>query len=238
MPLHVSSVGLEVPDDFPQKPFDAVHARVNSSPRDAVAMFEYGGAWNAVVYRFVSCARSAETFANSFRTAGPAPAQPERFIQEDALFGFFVNGLSVIESFFYGLYWIGSMIDTTSFPVRTGNDLRNIVVHTTVKEYIARFGTCPLTNAFSLLRYRNSSDNVINTSSYDEWKDNRNILAHRAHPGRALHLNIGGGPQVEDFWRGLDIQLNDQLTTTRRQWLASTLAELMNEAAIFVDSNL
>src|SRR5208337_614516 len=151
MPLHVSSVGLEVPDDFPQKPFDAVHARVNSSPRDAVAKFEYGGAWNAVVYRFVSCARSAETFANSFRTAGPAPAQPERFIQEDALFGFFVNGLSVIESFFYGLYWIGSMVDTTSFPVRTGDELKKITVKNTVDEYIKKFATCPLTDAFSRL---------------------------------------------------------------------------------------
>jgi len=232
MPLHVSSVGLEVPDDFPQKPYDAVQARVNSSPRDAVAMFEYGGAWNAVVYRFVSCARSAETFANSFRTAGPAPEPPERFIQEDALFGFFVNGLSVIESFFYGLYCIGSMIDTTSFPVRTEDDLRNIKVHITVKKYIKRFGTCPLTDAFGRIRYRDSS------GKYGKWKDIRNILSHRAHPGRALYLNIGGGPQVKDSWRGLKIPLNDQLTTTRRQWLASTLTELMNEAAIFVDSNL
>ena len=49
------------------------------------------------------------------------PFRPERFIQEDALFGFFVNGLSVIESFFYGLYWIGSMVDTNSFPVLTEN---------------------------------------------------------------------------------------------------------------------
>jgi len=238
MPLHVSSVGLEVPDDFPQKPYDAVHARVNSSPRDAVAKFEYGGAWNAVVYRFVSCARSAETFANSFRTAGPAPAQPERFIQEDALFGFFVNGLSVIESFFYGLYWIGSMIDTTSFPVRTGNDLRDIVVHTTVKQYIARFGTCPLTNAFGRIGYMNFSGKFIDADAYEKWKGGRNYLAHRSAPGRALHLNIGGGPQVEDSWLGLNISLNDQLTTTRRQWLASTLAELTNGAAIFVDSNL
>ena len=131
MPLPVSTVELKVPDDFPKKHYDAVarrihanHARVTSSPRGDEAMFHYGGAWNAVRYRFVSCARSDETFANSFRTAGPATGHPERFIQEDALFGFFVNGLSVIESFFYGLRWIGSMVDTTSFPVPTEDELR------------------------------------------------------------------------------------------------------------------
>ena len=125
MPFHVSTVELEVPDDFPQKHYDAVHARVTSSPRGEEAMFHYGGAWNAVLYRFVSCARSDETFANSVRTATLTPVRPERFIQEDALFGFFVNGLSVIESFFYGLYWIGSMVDTTSFPVLTEDELKH-----------------------------------------------------------------------------------------------------------------
>ena len=225
MPLHVSTVELEVPDDFPQKPYDAVHARVNSSPRDDKVRFHYGGAWNAVLYRFVSCARSDETFANSVRTAGLTPGHPERFIQEDALFGFFVNGLSVIESFFYGLYWIGSMVDTTSFPVRTGDELKDITVENTVKYIRRRFGTCPLTDAFSRL---------TSTDDYDKWKGIRNILAHRAHYGRAISIGGPGGV----VWRCQDNQLTDQFTTTRRQWLASTLAKLMNGAEIFVVSNL
>jgi hypothetical protein len=222
------TVELELPGDFPKKHYDAVHARVTSSPRDADAMFHYGGAWNAVRYRFVSCARSDETFANSVRTATLTPGHPERFIQEDALFGFFVNGLSVIESFFYGLYWIGSMVDTTSFPVRTKeNDLKKITVEKTVKKYIRKFSTCPLTDAFSRL---------TSTDEYDKWKDIRNILAHRAHYGRAIVDSIGGPGGV--VWRCQDIPLTDQFTTTRRQWLASTLAELMKGAEIFVGSHL
>ena len=158
MPLHVSTVELEVPDDFPQKPYDAVHARVNSSPRDDKVKFHYGGAWSAVVYRFVSCARSDETFTNSFRTRS-MPCPPERFIQEDALFGFFVNGLSVIENFFFGLRWIGSMVDTNSFPVPDREDeleniLEDIRVKNIVDEYIKKFDTCPLTDAFDRLMYK------------------------------------------------------------------------------------
>ena len=204
MPFHVS-------DDFPQKPYEAVHARVNSSRRDDEATFHYGGAWNAVMYRFVSCARSDETFANSVRTAGLTPVHPERFIQEDALFGFFVNGLSFIESFFYGLYWIGSMVDTTSFPVRTGDELKDITVEKTVDHYIRKFGTCPLTDAFGRLRYRDSSGDAKPTSEYREWKDIRNILAHRAHYGRTIHVGSPGGV----VWRAQDIPLTDQFTTTR-----------------------
>jgi hypothetical protein len=183
MTLPVSTVELE-PGDFPKEHYDAVarrihanHARVTGSPRGDEAMVHYGGAWNAVWYRFVSCARSDETFTNSFRT-GSSP--PERFIQEDALFGFFVNGLSVIESFFYGLYWIGSMVDTNSFPVLTEDKpitppvvhrqgvkpkrlkpkiLKDINVNDTIDQYKI-FGTCPLTDAFGRIRYRDSSGNA------------------------------------------------------------------------------
>ena len=229
MPLPVSTVELELPGDFPKKHYDAVHARVTSSPRGDEAMFHYGGAWNAVRHRFVSCARSDETFANSFRTAGSMPCPPERFIQEDALFGFFVNGLSVIESFFYGLYWIGSMVDTTSFPVLTGNKLRTIMVEKTVDDYIGKFRTCPLTDAFGRL---------TSTDEYDKWKGIRNILAHRAHYGRSISVGSPEGVSWRRIQEAQDIPLTDQFTTTWRQWLASTLAELMNGAEIFVVSNL
>ena len=44
--------------------------------------------------------------------------------------------------------------------------------------------------------------------------------------------------QEEVVWRVRGEPLNDQFTTTKRQWLASTLAELMKGAEIFVDSHL
>jgi len=235
MPLRVLTVGVEVPDDFPQKPYDAIHACVNSRQRHPESLFHYGGAWNAVAYRFVSCARSDEAFASSVRSA---QSHAERFNQEEALFGFFVNGLSVIESFFYGLYWIGSMVDAILFPVRSGDDLREIQLHKTVEAYITRFGSSPLISAFGRLRYRDSSGNWKNTSEYEEWKDVRNILAHRAAYGRMISAGVGGGHQVENVWRVRNIPLNDQLTTTRRQWLASTLRELMLGVEDLANANL
>ncbi len=150
--------GFEVPDDFPQKPYEAILTRVGSQ-RHPDSLFHYSGSWNAVAYRFTSCATSSETFTDSVRVAGFAPPLPERFEQEVALFNFFINGLAVIDSFFYGLYWIGSMVDTKSFPIRSGDDLRHIQVHCTVKIYTANFPSSPLIAAFGCLGHVASSSN-------------------------------------------------------------------------------
>jgi len=182
----------------------------------------------------MSCATSSETFTDSVRVAGIAPPLPERFKQEVALFNFFINGLAVIDSFFYGLYWIGSMVDTKSFPIRSGDDLRHIQVHCAVKIYTANFPSSPLIAAFGCLGHVASSSNWKITPKYKEWKTVRNILAHRAAYGRAFTL----GSPLGDVWRVENIQLNDQLTSSRRLWLASTLTELMDAAEDFVKSKL
>ena len=147
-----------------------------------------------------------------------------------------MNGLSVIESFFYGLRWIGSMVNTNPLPVPARDEWENITVKNTVDEYIKKFDTCPLTDAFDCLMYKAkpTSKDYCEYREYREWKGIRNILAHRAHYGRSISIGSPGGV----VWRAHDIQLTDQFTTTRRQWLASTLAELMNGAEIFVDSHL
>jgi len=182
----------------------------------------------------MSCATSSETFTDSVRVAGTAPPLPERFKQEVALFDFFINGLAVIDSFFYGLYWIGSMVDTNKFPILSGELLRDIQVVKTVEKYMARFPSSSLITAFGRLGHGSSSKDWKNTREYKEWKTVRNILAHRAAYGRALNL----GSELGDVWRVGNIQLNDQLTSSRRQWLASTLTDLMGGAEGFVRSTL
>jgi hypothetical protein len=229
-------VGVVIPDDFPQEPYDATHARVTGGSRAAEAMFHYGGAWNAVAYRFVACARSDEKFTGSVWLTGTARGHAERFDQEDALFNFFVQGLAAIESFFYGLYWLGSMTDTATFPILSGNGLRDIKLEETIRKYIQKLGDGPLVSSFGRLRSRDASGNWKNTDVYEEWKVVRNILAHRAAYGRVVNASSVG--PVDDVWKVENIPLNDRLTGTRRRWLASTLGELMQGAHDFASSNL
>jgi hypothetical protein len=238
MVVHVSTVGVELPDDFPHAPYNAIHARVIASPRAPEQIFHYGGAWNAVAFRFLSLATADDLFTDSVIKSGSAPGYPERFQQEESLFNFFVNGLSVIESFFHGLYWIGSMGDRATFPIRSGSELRKIKTDTTIDLYMAKLGSTRLTNFFALLRVKDASGHWRNTSQYEEWKDVRNILAHRAAYGRVLTGSTRPGPQPEDVWRVRDIPLNDQLTRTRRAWMAATLKSLLEGAEEFAVGSL
>lgn len=238
MPVRVSTVGIDLPDDFPHQPYEAIHARVHAAAHHPDQVFHYGGAWNAVVYRFLSCAEADVTFTQSVRTVGTSPGQPARFRQEEVLLNFFVNGLSEIESFFYGLYWIGSMAEPAHFPILPDNQLRNI----TTDKTMMLFGNGPhaalFAAAFSRLRTPSTPGNWVNTLEYDEWKDIRNILAHRASYGRVMHATTGGGPQPADEWRVRGIPLNDQVTQTRRAWLAATMKALLKSGEAYAVATL
>jgi hypothetical protein len=89
---------------------------VNTKP---IPGTEYLGAWIALSYRFLAIAGYDEAFTNSVRTHGDGPPEPERYYQEWDLYGFFVSGLSVIESFCYGLFAIALLMDATKFPTAT-----------------------------------------------------------------------------------------------------------------------
>src|SRR5437763_13200806 len=118
MPKKLITVGLEMPQDFPTDPYNAVHDSINSWPnRPDVPWLEYALAWNAVAYRFQALADHCDTFTASVNRAGGAPSMSERYVQERELFNFFSNGLAAIESFFYGLYAIASMLDPAKFPM-------------------------------------------------------------------------------------------------------------------------
>src|SRR5215212_7163403 len=84
------------------------------------------GGWSAIGYRFYACAEYDESFSSSFRQHPGLPPALERYGQERDLYGFFVSGLSVIESFFYGLYAIASMLRSDRFSILTDDEKRKI----------------------------------------------------------------------------------------------------------------
>ncbi len=78
--------------------------------------FEYDhfySAWVAVAFRFKACADHKWDFTEVFQRTGGASQDMDLLYQEDdALFGFFVKGLSALESFYYSLYALGALIST------------------------------------------------------------------------------------------------------------------------------
>jgi hypothetical protein len=212
-----------LPPDFNVAAYEAVHRRVNDNPSlNQVVWEHYAAAWNGLAYRFLACADNDTAFTTSIRQARGAPRPPERYVQERELFYFFVTGLASIESLCFGLFAIGSMLAPVSFPMKTAKDLTNINPIFTAKKFKQAFLTEQLTNTVNRL---------ITAQEFKDWKDIRNILAHRAAPGRVIYASLAD-VELAPLWK-TGITLDEHTTSSRRQWLAQKLDELLNDADTF-----
>jgi len=180
---------------------------------------EYMAAWNAVAYRFQAMAEHDENFRTSLSTKG----FDDRYVQERELFGFFVTGLSAIEAFGYGLHFLLSIACPANFPIA---NKRAINIALTKKCLLATKPGEPLTLCVCSL---------LADQKYKDWKEIRDILAHRGAPGRIISL--GGRPQG-DIWKLKDIPISLELTRGNRSWLAGNLEELLDKAWLFVEKNV
>lgn len=228
MPNHrLLTTGLQMPEDFPVVPYEAIHRSVARTKDDHPHAWEqYSAAWNAVAHRFASCAYHDSEFTESILRPGTAPPPPERHLQERALFGFFANGLSTIESFCYGLFAIGAMIDPETFQITTDKQMSKVKPKKTAKKFEGRFAEEGITSALQHMR---------GSHKYRDWKVVRNILIHRTAPGRTIRL---GGPRASPaLWKS-GIEIDSNTTPSRREWLAETMRTLLNGADVFADRYL
>ena len=216
---------LELPDDFEYKSYEAISSLVGPlKDSHELQWKEFATAWQGVANCFRACAEHDDAFTRSIKK-NAAPQQPERYYQERALFGFFVNGLSVVESTCYGLYTIGSMLKEQYFPIKTAGNKRRIKPERTADLFRTTFPNEGISCTLNA---------VIGSQEYDDWKEYRNVLVHRGSPGREFQITIGSGADThgDALWlKG--IPLNADTTPSRRAWLADKLQMLLREAHSF-----
>src|SRR5215211_5629249 len=147
-----------------------------------------------------------------------SPRFPSVMLKRD-LYGFFVSGLSVIESFCYAMYAMAAMIKPGRFPITTSENKKNVHPRMVAEKFASVFSIEPVTQELGAL---------INHQDYEDLKDVRNVLAHRASPARHHSVThpVGQesefGPSLWGTWR-----LDAHLTADRRRWLNSTLSSLL-----------
>ena len=220
----LSAVGLEVPSDFPSEPYEAArHLMIPKKDRFSDLWREFTGAWNTLPYRFLSCTRQNDIYIESVRRFGTSPSSPQRFIQEEALFFFFVAGLSAIESLCYGLYFIAAMVDQNSFPT---NNKRKIIPEETSRCLRATFPYESITSTLG---------GLLESSDFTDWNEIRNILAHRISPSRTFR--IGGAQHGRTSWLN-EIEIDDTTTGERLEWLTKNLRELLEGIVLFTKTQL
>jgi hypothetical protein len=226
----LSTNGLVMPSDFPVAEYEAVHGIVEPRTRNKKDSYEqFAGAWNAVAYRFLALTEYELAFNHSLSEAGGSPAPLERFKQERDLFGFFSNGFSVFEATFYGLFSIGALLSPANFPMSTAKDLQRITPTLT---------TATITKVFSGDPIQSVLDAILLDAAYIEWREVRNILTHRAAPGRTFFVGIGGDDVLPDQWKIKSIPLDLKMTSTKRAELSRLLRELMQAIDKFTKIHL
>jgi hypothetical protein len=152
--------------------------------------------------------------------------------EERDLFGFFVSGLSVLDSFSFLMYFAGAQLRPTVFRTERPGQLGSITIASTAEAYGKAFPNDPFTSSLIGLK---------DDPKLKEWRNVRNVLAHRAAPGRVIYAStMGSPPPPSAEWKiepSGKLRFDQSLTTVRLEWLVKTLAHLIDRAAQFADTH-
>ena len=152
--------------------------------------------WQAVRYRYRSAAECSEEFkallANPSGTWQAGWGDEElTYKLERCIYTFFMNGLSVFDSFAYALYFLGHAIQPAAFPDVA--KLRNITRKATGKAFAGAFEQEPLTKLLA---------NLSSNAEFGVIDELRNILGHRLsgrHSVRSSSTMNRDGTLTRDF---------------------------------------
>lgn len=223
--MFLTTVGFEPAADFPRIPYERAHERLAplaNSPQ-AETWRQFGLAWNAVAYRHQACSEYDEAFRDLFDRLGSNADGLERYRLQRDLYGCVVTACSVIESFYYAAHAVGALLDATAFPIDTPQAQRDIDPGKTVKRYRLKYADDRFTAVL---------DSVIADPPWAELNLLRNVLIHRAAPGKIVYLTAGHAVRaVPDQLRLSDFHLADrdfdgQLTRDCRNWVTVALCTL------------
>jgi hypothetical protein len=218
--VQLKTNGLVMPGDFPTGHYNAVFERTLSQVTASPVIYEhFAGAWNAVAYRFLGMADGEGAFTSLVVHTAPKPTI--RYEQEHSLFSFFSSGFSVFEAAFYAIFALGALLSPTDFPIATSRDQQRISPQTTSLALARAFTADPLNAVIS---------GLLSDTQFLEWREIRNILTHRAAPGRTFFVSIGGDGDalLPDQWKLKGILLDDQMASTRRAQLSRQLDDLLD----------
>jgi hypothetical protein len=221
----LTTVGFEPAADFPGIPYERTHERLAplaNSPQ-AETWRQFGLAWNAVAFRHQACSEYDVAFRDLFDRLGSNAGGLERYRQQRDLYGCVVNACSVVESFYYAAHAVGALVDVSAFPIGTPQAQRDIDPGKTAKRYRLKYADDEFTAVL---------DSVIADPPWAELNLLRNVLVHRAAPGKAVHLTAGHvAPAIPDQLRLSDFHLanrdfDERLTRDCRSWVTRALRTL------------
>lgn len=212
------------PNGFPGTLYESVQQRMGPhQPQHADLYRHYAGGWNALRNRAIGCERCLTEYTTLFVRHGVAPVQPVHIAQDNALYGFFSYAQSAIESWFFAMHAVAAMDQPTAFPMATRDDLRAVTPSAVLERFTSTYPDSSISSAMK---------GILTDRTYDEWKKLRNVLVHRAAPGRHHFWPPRTTPPDAD-WVGMDLVLNQHTLSSRYPWLMSTVGALVRASEDF-----
>jgi len=219
-----------MPPDFPVAHYESVHSKIQPRASTSREIYEqFGGAWNAIAYRYLAVTEYEAAFTASLVDVGTSPQATDRHQQERDLFGFFGNGFAVFEAAFYSLFALGALVSVASFPISTAKEQQRINPTSTTDAITKAFPNDPIVHTLN---------NVTSDSDYLDWREVRNVLTHRAAPGRIFFASVGGGTAIADQWKIKSITLDVHMAPARRAELSRLISDLLEAIDQFAATHL
>jgi len=174
-----TSLGFQMPPDFPLIPYDEVHRRLTKhKDSHRTEWMSFGLGWNGVAYRYRAMAEYYEEFVKSLNSFGNSPNPEQRYEQGRALFGFFVNAVSTIECFFYASYCIASFLKPCDFSIQKSKALKLVYPTNVEKLFKVHFPKDALTTQMT---------KCVSDTINAQIRDMRDVLSHRGTPPRKFY---------------------------------------------------
>jgi len=225
----VPAPDLVMPAGFPVSTLEAIRSRVVPRLKTPSPELEhFVGASSGTLFRTRACADYGAAFTQSVGKFGDTPPVEERYKQETFLFAFIVSGTAALDSLSMLIYAAAAQIVPAEFPMQKPGQIKRINCKTTAEMFHRVFPNETLTTALKEL---------VNDPRFEEWDTYRNVLAHRAAPGR--HISVSFGSPVPDPAAGWKIDPNGAVTIDvnlappRLAWLIARLAALLAAADEF-----
>ena len=225
-PIPLTTNGLTMPPDFPRAEYESVSAQALKNAQSENDFYShFVGAWSAVAYRFLAVTDYEREFNRSI--AEQDHSASARHLQERQLFGFFSSGFSVFEASFYGAFSLGAFSNAAHFPMASPRDQQRITPSSTINAFREAFPNDPINDVMAA---------ITQDAAFTEWREIRNVLTHRAAPGRTFFVSFGGD-QLPDQWKIKDIVLDESMAPSRRRGLASLLTQFIGGLDTFLQSH-
>lgn len=143
-----------------------------------------------------------------------------------------MSGIAALDSFNFFIYFAAAHLQPACFPTERPGHLKAIARKSTADAFVKKFPGETITTALN---------NLVNDPMLKEWDEFRNVLAHRAAPGRVIYASVGtSSPNLAADWKidpAGNLKIDAGLTPPRLEWLATTLADLVVAADQFAQKH-